>query len=166
MDAKSLGPIIREWRIESRLTQQDLAESAGLHKRLVGSIERGERTPETREIAQLCQALGKTPTDLLTIWYRACLNEFNELGKLQDSRRPSQPEDKGSQRSPEPTSKVDQIIDQIAALAKDLYRESRNEFQKIFLDWLAQSGPPNALPPSSSPQRAQRRVRKRGSAKA
>jgi transcriptional regulator with XRE-family HTH domain len=166
MDAKSLGPIIREWRIESRLTQQELAENAGLHKRLVGSIERGERAPETRELAQLCQALGKTPTELLTIWYRACLNEFNELGKLQDLKRPFQPEEKGGQKSPEPTSKVDQIIDQIAALAKDLYRESRNEFQKIFLSWLAQAGPPNALPPPSPPKRAGRRVRKGGSTKA
>jgi transcriptional regulator with XRE-family HTH domain len=158
--------MIREWRIESRLTQLELAENAGLPMRLVGSIERGERAPTKQEIVQLCQALEKAPTELITLWFRTCLNEFNELGKLGDSRRTSQPEEKGSRRSPEPASKVDQIIDQIAALAKDLYRESRNEFQKVFLDWLAQSGPPNALPPPSPPKRAQRRVRKRGSSKA
>jgi len=155
--------MIREWRIESRLTQQQLADNAGLPLRVVGSIERGKRTPEKREVVALCRALGKTPAELLTIWYRACLNEFNELGKLEDSRRPSHPEEKGAERGPDSASRVDQLIDQIAALAKDLYRESRNEFQKIFLDWLAQSGSSHTLPPPSPSRRARQRVRKRGS---
>lgn len=158
--------MIREWRIESRLTQQELAENAGLPKRTVGGIERGERTPTKEEIVQLCRALGKTPAELITLWYRACLSEFNELGKVGDSRRTSPPEEKGSRRSLEPASRVDQIIDQIAALAKDLYRESRNEFQKIFLDGLAQSGPGSSSPPPSSSPRGRRRVRKRGSSQA
>ena len=162
MDAKSLGPVIRKWRFESGLTQEELGRSAGLSKKSVGSFERGERTPEIWEIVNLSQALGKDPAELITLWYRSCLKEVSELGKLQDSRS-LPPEEKISQISPDPSSRVDQIIDQIAALAKELYRESRNDFREIFLDWLAPSGSPPSSSPPAPPRRERRRVsRKRG----
>jgi transcriptional regulator with XRE-family HTH domain len=161
MDAKSLGPIIRKWRIEAGFTQEELGQRAGLAKKIVGSIERGERTPERWDIVKLSHALGRPPDDLVTLWYRSYLNEISALGKLQDSRAP-QPEEKGSLTSSDSESRVDQIIDQIAALSKELYRESRNDFREMFLDWL----PPSGLS-SSPPQRARKRVgRKRGSTKA
>jgi transcriptional regulator with XRE-family HTH domain len=166
MDAKSLGPIIREWRIEAGFTQQELGRIAGIPKRIVGSIERGQRTPERWEIVNLCRALGRAPAELITLWYRSCLNEFSELGKLPDARM-APPEEKGSRTLPDSESRVDQIIDQIAALAKEIYHESRNDFKEVFLDWLAQSGLSSSFPPPSPPRRARRRAsRKRGSPKA
>jgi len=163
MDAKSLGPVIRKWRIESGLTQQELGDKAGLPKRIVGILERGERTPERSEIVQLSEALGKDPAELLTFWYR---NELVEVGKMRAARSAS-PEENDFQAPPDLSSKTDRIIDQMAALAKELYRESRADYQKAFLDWLSQSNLPNALPPPSPTSRPRRRVgRKRGATKA
>jgi transcriptional regulator with XRE-family HTH domain len=164
MDAKSLGPVIRKWRIESGLSQKELGEKAELPKRLVGSFERGEQTPDRWEIVKLCDALGRDPAELITFWYRSFLNELNQLGKLRTPRAP-QSDERTSPISPDPGSRVDQIIDQIAALAKDLYRESKSDFQKPFLGWLSQSGP-SSSPLPSPPRPARKRVsRKRGSTK-
>lgn len=161
MDAKSLGPVIRRWRIESGLTQEELGRRAGFSKKSVGAFERGEQTPEIWETVKLAQALSRDPTELITLWYRACLKEVNEL-KLQGSQS-LPPEEKIAQISPGPGARVDQIIDQIAALAKELYRESRNDFREIFLDWVAPSGSPPSSSPPSPPRRDRRRVsRKRG----
>ena len=127
MDAKSLGPVIRKWRIESGLTQQALGRRADLPGRIVGSIERGERAPEKWEIVRLCQALEKPPAELITFWCRAYLHDLQELGRLQ-APRPVQPEEK----------RVEQIIDRIAGLAKEIYRESKDDFREIFLSWIEQ----------------------------
>jgi DNA-binding XRE family transcriptional regulator len=152
MDAKSLAPIIREWRIECRLTQETLGERAGLNKKIVGAIERGTRATDLEELAKLCRAMEKSPADLIMLWSRSALNNFQRIEARDYGRR----EEKGAQIAP--VSKVDQIIDKIAVLVKELYRESRNESQKIFLDWLAQSGP---TPPPSPPKRPRRVSRKR-----
>jgi transcriptional regulator with XRE-family HTH domain len=157
MDAKSLGPVIRRWRIEGGLTQEELGRSAGLSKKSVGSFERGERTPELWEIAKLCGALGRDPAELITLWYRSCLKEVVEIGKLQGAR-PLPAEEKSAQKSPGSSSRVDQLIDQIADLAKELYRESKNDFREIFLDWLAPSGSRDSSSPPSPPRRDRRRV--------
>jgi len=129
MDAKSLGPVIRKWRIESGLTQQALGRRADLPRRIVGSIERGERAPEKWEIVKLCQALEKPPAELITLWYRAYLHELHKLGKLQGPRSAT-PEEK----------RVEQIIDRIAGLAKEIYRESEDDFREIFLSWMDRPG--------------------------
>jgi len=115
---------------------------------------------------KLSHALGRSPADLVTLWYRSYLNEINELGKLQDPRAP-QPDEKISQTSLDPSSRVDQIIDQIAALAKELYHESRNDFREIFLDWLNPPDSRNSISPPAPSRQDRRRVgRKRGPTKA
>ena len=155
MDAKSLGPVIRRWRIESGLKQEELGQRAGLSKRIVGTLERGERAPEMWEVVQLARALDKEPTELITLWYRSCLQQVTELDKrLEGTSTPVPP-------PPDAGSKFDRIVDQMAALAKELHRESRSEFQEIFLSWLA----PHASPPSP-PRKDRKRVgRKRKPAK-
>lgn len=166
MDAKSLGPIIRKWRIEGGFTQEELGRRAGLPKRIVGSIERGVRAPERWDIVKLSHALGRPPDELVTLWYRSYLKEVSALGKLRDARDP-QPEEKDSQGAQDSDSRIDQIIDQLAALAKELYRESRNDFREIFLDWINPSGLSNPFPTPSAPRQDRKRVgRKRGSKKA
>lgn len=152
MDAKSFGPIIREWRIESRLTQEALGERAGLSKKAVGSIERGERAPERQEIVDLCRALDRSPGELMTLWSNAFLSE---LKLIEEGSKPGSPPEEW--RTP-PESKVDQIIDKIAVLVKQLYRESKDDFRKMFVDWLAQSGASGSFPPPSPPRRPRKRV--------
>jgi len=53
-----LGRRARELRKKAGLTQERLAELAGLHQTYVGGIERGERNVSVRTIAKLATALG------------------------------------------------------------------------------------------------------------
>ena len=154
MDAKSLGPVIKKWRIEGGLKQAELGQRAGLSKRIVGTLERGERAPEISEIVQLSRALERDPNELLTLWYRSCLQKVAELDK--------RPQETSTPEPPEAASKVDQIIDQMAALAKELHRESKSEYQEIFLSWLA----PYISPPSPLRKERKRVGRSRGPKKA
>lgn len=52
-------------RVEASLTQEELAELAGLHRTYVGSAERGERNVSLRAIEQLARALRIRPSALL-----------------------------------------------------------------------------------------------------
>ena len=54
----ALGRAIRERRVESGLTQEALAEAAGVSARYVSDLERGRRNPGIVNIARLSNALG------------------------------------------------------------------------------------------------------------
>lgn len=56
---------LRRYRLEASLTQEHLAERAGLHRTYVGSAERGERNVSLRAVEQLARALGVPARDLL-----------------------------------------------------------------------------------------------------
>ncbi|MDP9263462.1 MAG: helix-turn-helix domain-containing protein [Acidobacteriota bacterium] len=60
-----LGRAIRERRIALGLSQEKLAEKAGLHWTYLGSVERGERNVSLINILRIARALGVTPSDLL-----------------------------------------------------------------------------------------------------
>lgn len=47
------------------LSQEQLADLAGLHRTYVGSIERGERNPSLLNIARLARALKLQPRDIM-----------------------------------------------------------------------------------------------------
>jgi len=55
---REIGRRIREARLTLGLSQEDLAERAGLHRNYVGSIERGERELGISRLANLVGALG------------------------------------------------------------------------------------------------------------
>lgn len=59
------GNRLREVRQKSGLSQESLAELAGLHRTYVGSVERGERNISLLNIKKLADALNVTPADLL-----------------------------------------------------------------------------------------------------
>lgn len=61
----AFGTAVREIRLEKGLSQESLAERAGLHRTYVGGIERGERNPGLINIVRIAQALGVTPAELM-----------------------------------------------------------------------------------------------------
>lgn len=59
------GRSVRNRRQALRLSQEELAEKAGLHWTYVGGIERGERNLGLLNIVKIARALGTTPARLL-----------------------------------------------------------------------------------------------------
>ncbi len=56
---------LRKARLEKGLSQEALADLAGLHRTYVGSVERGERNISIDNIERLAEALGCGVIDLL-----------------------------------------------------------------------------------------------------
>lgn len=61
----AFGHRIRELRGKRGLSQEALADAAGLHRTYVGSVERGERNISLDNIYVLAEALGVRGRDLL-----------------------------------------------------------------------------------------------------
>ena len=61
----SFGRAVRERRTALDLSQEELADLAGLHRTYIGSIERGERNPSLLNIARLALALRVKPNELM-----------------------------------------------------------------------------------------------------
>lgn len=56
---------LRRIRIKRGLSQEALAERAGIHRTYVGSVERAERNVSIDNICRLAAAAGVDPRDLL-----------------------------------------------------------------------------------------------------
>jgi transcriptional regulator with XRE-family HTH domain len=64
MHRRAFGATLRHLREEQGLSQEKLAEMAGLHRNYVGSVERGERNIGLDNIHALAEALGVPVADL------------------------------------------------------------------------------------------------------
>jgi transcriptional regulator with XRE-family HTH domain len=62
-----LGARLRQLRHARRLTQEQLAERAGLSYKFVGEVERGLGNPTLTTLAALSEALGVGLVDLLAL---------------------------------------------------------------------------------------------------
>ncbi|MDX2206458.1 MAG: helix-turn-helix transcriptional regulator [Gemmatimonadales bacterium] len=60
-----LAQNLRATRQAARISQEELAARAGLHRTYVGSVERGERNISIDNIERLAGALGIRVTELL-----------------------------------------------------------------------------------------------------
>ncbi len=56
---------LREVRVKQGLSQEELADIAGLHRTYVGSVERGERNISIDNMGRLASALNINIQDLL-----------------------------------------------------------------------------------------------------
>lgn len=61
----AFGIILREVRLDAKLTQEQVALLAGLDRTFISLIERGRRQPTVRVIFQLATALGTTAGALI-----------------------------------------------------------------------------------------------------
>lgn len=59
---------LRQLRSEKHISQEALADLAGLHRTYVGSVERGERNISIDNIEKLALALKCEPSRLLAGW--------------------------------------------------------------------------------------------------
>lgn len=58
------GNKVKEERLRSNLSQEKLAEKAGVHRTYIGMIERAERNITLRNIEKIAKALGVNIKDL------------------------------------------------------------------------------------------------------
>ena len=63
------GRKVREARIRAELSQEDLAERAGVHRTYVGMIERGEKNITLENIDRILRGLGTTFRDFFHDYY-------------------------------------------------------------------------------------------------
>lgn len=63
--ARAFGARVRRAREALGISQEELADAAGLHRTYVGSLERGERNVSLINILKLARALDVTPGQLL-----------------------------------------------------------------------------------------------------
>jgi len=56
--ARQFGALIRELRLEARLSQEEFADICELHRTYIGSIERGEKTITIETAHKIAKALG------------------------------------------------------------------------------------------------------------
>lgn len=63
--ARILGERVRKCRQDQGLSQEALADRAGLHWTFVGQVERGQRNISLHNILKLANGLGIDPAELL-----------------------------------------------------------------------------------------------------
>ena len=61
----AFGEVVRQLRTSARLSQEQLAEAADLHRNYVGLVERGVNSPSLSAVASIARALGVVPSELL-----------------------------------------------------------------------------------------------------
>jgi transcriptional regulator with XRE-family HTH domain len=62
---KLLGKALRDLRLEKSLTQEELADLAGVHPHYISDIERGLRNPAIANLTYLAYALEISTAELL-----------------------------------------------------------------------------------------------------
>ena len=162
MNAKSLGTILREWRIERDLTQAQLGRAAGLSRKIVGSIELGSRKiVDYEEVIQICRALGRSVEELVLHWSRSTLDELQEIEREMLGTQGTSSDESDSEAPAVATNgSIKEKVDKLAALIEEIIHTSQGDLiQKLQLQ-MGLSGAPS--PPPAAPRRPRSRVSRKG----
>jgi transcriptional regulator with XRE-family HTH domain len=62
---QQLGLSLKRQRVKAGLTQEQLADRAGMHRTFIGLVARGESGLSVERLVELAAALGVQPTELL-----------------------------------------------------------------------------------------------------
>ncbi len=65
LEQEAFGSVVRSFRQALEMSQEALAEVAGLHRTYIGSVERGERNVSLENIYRIARALGTTAGELI-----------------------------------------------------------------------------------------------------
>ena len=92
MPLESIGKNIRQYRLEKKLRQEDLAERSGLSTNYIGMVERGEKIPSLETFIGILNALEISAdmvlTDVLAVGYTIKSSILTEkLSKLSADER-------------------------------------------------------------------------------
>lgn len=60
------GANIRAYRLERKVSQEELADTLGVHRTYMGGVERGERNLTLRSLERLAARMGVDPVTLLS----------------------------------------------------------------------------------------------------
>ncbi|MEK7668201.1 MAG: helix-turn-helix transcriptional regulator [Gemmatimonadota bacterium] len=63
-DLHRFGQRLRQLRAQAALSQEALAQRAGIHRTYLSGIERGTRNPSLHNLFRIARALGTTLSDL------------------------------------------------------------------------------------------------------
>ena len=112
MDYRSIGENIRKYRKTKKMTQETLAEHAGLSVNYIGSIERGEKLPSLETFIVILNQLGVTADcilqDVVQANYELKMSLLNE---------------KLSVLSPDQRATVEDVVDVLVRRLKNGRRE-------------------------------------------
>jgi len=76
----AVGREIARRRTAKRMSQERLAELAGLHRNYVGLVERGQRNPTLKTLFAIAEALDSTLTELFADVPRSRRSAAREAG--------------------------------------------------------------------------------------
>ena len=67
-----IGKELRKARLKAGLSQEELADKAGVHRTYVSLLERDRRSPTLDVFFRLCKALGVRPTTFIARVEKPC----------------------------------------------------------------------------------------------
>ncbi len=63
--SRAFGPILRQFRTDRKLTQEELAEKVGVVTSYISMMESGQKFPNLEMLFVLSEALGMRPSELI-----------------------------------------------------------------------------------------------------
>jgi len=75
-----VGSRVRELRRHLKISQEELAARANLHRNYVGSVERGERDIGITSVGRLAAALGVSIAEFFTPFRQRCTATIRSAG--------------------------------------------------------------------------------------
>jgi len=63
---KALGKVLVKYRNIAKISQEELADRAGIHRTYVSQIERGLKSPTLTVLFEISEALNTTTSNLIT----------------------------------------------------------------------------------------------------